>query len=116
MSPSPVRNDQERGWIVPVGGAEDKLNNPTVLNRFIELAGGDRSRIVVIPTASQLDDTGSRYEQIFRELGAGTCDALGYAERVDADRDDWYAKLQEATGVFFTTLATAIATESCNFF
>jgi cyanophycinase len=102
MSPSPVSNDQERGWIVPVGGGEDKLKNPTVLNRFIELAGGDASRIVVIPTASQLDDTGSRYERIFRDLGAGSCAALGYAERGDADRDEWFATLQDATGVFFT--------------
>ena len=102
MSPSPVTHNQERGWIIPVGGAEDKLKNPTVLNRFIDLAGGEEARIVVIPTASQLDDTGSRYERIFRELGAGTCDALGYTERTDADRDEWFETLQNATGVFFT--------------
>jgi cyanophycinase len=102
MSPSPVHGNQERGWIVPVGGAEDKLRAPTILNRFVEISGGSDARIVVIPTASRLDDTGDRYESIFRELGAGSCTALRYSERADADRDDWHEVLQNATGVFFT--------------
>ena len=73
MSPSPIHVDQERGWIVPIGGAEDKLREPTILRRFVEISGGSDARIVVIPTASQLDDTGSRYERIFTDLGAGFC-------------------------------------------
>jgi cyanophycinase len=85
-----------------VGGAEDKLQAPTILNRFLDLCGGDDANIVVIPTASQLEDTGERYEGIFMELGAKTCRALPYNERGDADRDDWYGVLQDATGVFFT--------------
>jgi len=85
-----------------VGGAENKLSAPTILNRFVQLSGGEDARIVVIPTASQLEDTGARYETIFRDLGAGRCDALPYAERCDADRDDWQETLQGATGVFFT--------------
>ncbi len=102
MSPSPVQENQERGWIVPVGGAEDKLRAPTILNRFVDLSGGDEARIVVIPTASQLEDTGERYESIFHELGAARCTALSYCDRSDADRDDWHDVLQDATGVFFT--------------
>jgi cyanophycinase len=102
MSPSRTAKDQNRGWIVPVGGAEDKIKAPTILSRFVELCGGGDARIAVIPTASRLEDTGARYESIFRELGAGQCDALGYAERSDADREDWQETLEESTGVFFT--------------
>ena len=102
MSPSPIHVDQERGWIVPIGGAEDKLREPTILRRFVEISGGSDARIIVIPTASQLDDTGSRYERIFTDLGAGFCKALAYKERADADRDDWFETLTSATGIFFT--------------
>ena len=35
-----------------IGGAEDKIGRAVVLRRFVRLAGGRRSRIVVIPTAS----------------------------------------------------------------
>jgi cyanophycinase len=102
MSPSPTQESQERGWIVPVGGAEDKLQAPTILQRFLELSGGKDARIVVIPTASQLEDTGERYEKIFSGLGAKRCTALGYCERTDTERDDWFEDLQDATGVFFS--------------
>ena len=56
MSPSPVQNDQERGWIIPIGGAENKLFSDDPEN-FLDLR-----RIICPfgchPTASQLDDTG----------------------------------------------------------
>ena len=76
MSPSQVQAEDQRGWIIPVGGAEDKLRDAAILRRFLTLSGEDNARIAVIPTASQLEDTGSRYEQIFRELGANDCTAL----------------------------------------
>ncbi|MEE2903779.1 MAG: cyanophycinase [Myxococcota bacterium] len=102
MSPSQIQDSDERGWIVPVGGAEDKLHEPTILKRFTELSGGPDARIVVIPTASQLEDTGERYESIFMELGAGHCASLSYVERKDTEREDWYNLLETATGVFFS--------------
>ncbi|MEC9465615.1 MAG: cyanophycinase [Myxococcota bacterium] len=102
MSPSQVQAEDQRGWIIPVGGAEDKLRDAAILRRFLTLSGDDDARIAVIPTASQLEDTGSRYEQIFRDLGANDCTALPYVERSDATRDDWHDVLENATGVFFT--------------
>ena len=102
MSPAQVHPEKERGWIVPVGGAEDKLDNPSILRRFLYLSGKADARIAIIPTASQLDDTGTRYEEIFKSLGADVSTALPYGERADADRDDWYDVLENATGVFFT--------------
>jgi cyanophycinase len=102
MSPAPIAPDKERGWIVPVGGAEDKLDSPSILRRFVSLSGRDKARIAIIPTASQLDDTGERYQDIFKSLGAQDCHALPYVERTDAERDDWHELLEQATGVFFT--------------
>ncbi len=102
MSPSQVQAEDKRGWIIPVGGAEDKLRDAAILRRFLSLSGDDDARIAVIPTASQLEDTGARYETIFRDLGATDCTALPYVERGDANRDDWHDVLEKATGVFFT--------------
>ena len=69
--PSKVAEGAQRGWIVPIGGAEDKENDKRVLRRFFELCGGAGADIAVIPTASRLNDTGDRYEQLFGEMGAG---------------------------------------------
>jgi cyanophycinase len=100
--PSKVEADKERGWIVPVGGAEDKEGRAEILRRFVQLAGGSSARIAIIPTASQLENTGRRYEGIFGELGARSAQALAYREREDAERADWLGQLEDATGIFLT--------------
>ncbi|MEO0953223.1 MAG: cyanophycinase, partial [Pseudomonadota bacterium] len=56
--PSPSIDNTKRGYIIPIGGAEEKLSNPEILDRFVEICGGKPARIAIIPTASQLEDTG----------------------------------------------------------
>ena len=102
MSPARPEANTKRGWIVPVGGAEDKVSDARILKRFLRLCGDDGGRIAIIPTASSLDETGSIYEELFLELGAESAIALPYRERNDVDREDWLEELSSATGVFFT--------------
>src|SRR5258705_7275431 len=52
------------GFIIPVGGAEEKIGDVTILRRFASLCGPG-GRIAIIPTASELNDTGHRYETLF---------------------------------------------------
>ncbi len=40
MSPSRVPEGRERGFIIPIGGAEEKEHDPRILKRFVELCGG----------------------------------------------------------------------------
>ena len=61
-----------RGYIVPVGGAEEKIGDVAILRRFAALCGGEKCRVAIIPTASMLSETGARYEQLFRDLGVAT--------------------------------------------
>ena len=102
MSPSRVAPGDERGWIVPIGGAEEKEHDPRILKRFVRLCGGTEADIVVIPTASRMEDTGPRYEKIFSELGAARVASLNFATRADGEREDWLERIAYATGVFFT--------------
>ena len=102
MCPSQVPEGVERGYIIPIGGAEEKEHDPRILKRFVELCGGAKADIVVIPTASRLPDTGSRYERIFGELGAGRVKALDFDTRRDCFEENRLARMEEATGIFFT--------------
>jgi cyanophycinase len=102
MSPSHVEDGATRGQIVPIGGAEEKLNEPQILRRFVKLCGGKRARIAIIPTASLASDTGSRYESIFSDLGVEWAEALPFETRHDAEADEPLERLGEATGVFLT--------------
>jgi cyanophycinase len=102
MCASKVAEGKTRGWIIPIGGAEEKENSPQILKRFVQVAGGDRADIVIIPTASQMRATGPRYERIFAELGAERAMALDFDTRRDCEEPSRLARLQQATGVFFT--------------
>ncbi len=102
MSPAKVDSAQTRGYIVPIGGAEDKEEGASILRRFLEVSGGDSARIVIIPTASNLSDTGRRYEKLFRQLGADEAKSLPLATREDAAKQEWLDYIEKATGVFIT--------------
>ena len=102
MCASKVAEGSQRGWIVPIGGAEEKDNSPQILRRFVQLCGGDNADIVVIPTASRVRDTGPRYERIFGELGAGRVSALDFDSRRDCEEPGRLERLRSATGVFIT--------------
>ncbi len=102
MCASKVADGQQRGWIIPIGGAEEKDNSPAILKRFVELAGGSDADIVVIPTASQMRDTGPRYERLFGDLGAERVASIDFDTRRDAEEPGRLARLEQASGVFFT--------------
>lgn len=102
MSPAKVPEGSKRGWIIPIGGAEQKERSPVILERFVQLAGGRDARIAVIPTASKLEDTGDRYRALFRELGAGEILLFDFDTRRDAFEKGRIAELEECDGVFIT--------------
>ena len=101
MSPSRTTDGTPRGYIIPIGGAE-KVQNPTILKRFVKLCGARHARIAIIPTASLMSDTGSVYEELFDELGAGSAQSYTLEERADGGNAETLKRLERATGVFFT--------------
>jgi len=102
MSPARVKEGDQRGYIVPIGGAERKVGDEEILKRFADLAGGRESRLAVIPTASEEADTGRRYEKIFHAIGAGEVSVLPFETRRECDDTGALRQLEQATGVFLT--------------
>jgi cyanophycinase len=87
---------------VPIGGAEDQIKDPEILKRFVDLCGGRRARIAVVPTASERDDTGRRYERIFKDLGARSVQSFEFTSRADAEDEEALEGLKEASGIFLS--------------
>ncbi|NNF16619.1 MAG: cyanophycinase [Gammaproteobacteria bacterium] len=101
MPPSPT-NGNQRGYIIPIGGAESKLRNPEILDRFVDLCGGKPARIAIIPTASELEDTGRNYEKLFRRLGVNHAMVLPFITREDCKSSKYLEYIEKADGVFMT--------------
>ncbi|MFZ9035043.1 MAG: cyanophycinase [Francisellaceae bacterium] len=100
--PAMVDDGIKRGFIIPIGGREDKLISPTVLSRFVDICGGKSAIIAVIPTASKVDDIGDEYVEIFDKLGVAQAINLKIESRQDADSPLYLEQLERADGIFMT--------------
>lgn len=100
--PSKIPPGEVRGWIVPIGGAENKENDRHILERFLQVSGGNDADIVVIPTASRMTETGPRYQKIFNDLGAKRVTVMDFDTRRDCQEAGRLKRIEEATGIFFT--------------
>jgi cyanophycinase len=102
MCPADDISDTDRGFIIPIGGAEEKLNNPQILDRFVEVCGGLDARIGIIPTASELEDTGRNYEKLFRKIGVKHTRVLPFITREDCQNGVDVDYIEKCDGVFMT--------------
>lgn len=92
-----------RRTLLVIGGAEDRIGRSVVLKRFIRLAGGRRSSIVVIPTASSFAaEVSEAYRDVFTRLRGGEVSVVHPTTRRDADDPEMVRRLDAATGVFLT--------------
>lgn len=89
------------GSLVIVGGA---MRDPTILARFLELAGGAEAPIVVVPTAGDAADYDQYWSGLrpFRENGARNLTLLHTRDRARADSEAFVKPIAAARGVFFT--------------
>ncbi|MFT5001322.1 MAG: cyanophycinase, partial [Planctomycetota bacterium] len=85
MCPAKTDKNVQRGWIIPIGGGDRKVRSSTILQRLVELSGGDDARMVIIPTASQLDTAGQRTRDVFQELGVSNIEIVDLATRADCE-------------------------------
>jgi cyanophycinase len=90
----------ENGTLVVVGGA---MQSEEIYRRFIELAGGPGSSIVLIPTAAGDDEYDDSFAGLgaWREHGARNLTVLHTADRTVADTEEFVEPLTRASGVFF---------------
>jgi len=102
MCPAMISEGNERGFVIPIGGGEERLDSPIILQRFVELCGGKKATIVIIPTASQLEDTGANYVEVFNKLGVKEVVTLPINSRSDAKKEQYLKQIEEADGIFIT--------------
>ena len=102
MSPADTLDGTNRGYVIPIGGGEEKFNNPEILDRFVELCGGKGARVGIIPTASELEDTGRNYEKLFRKLGVTHAKVMNFETREECQGGQDLDYIEKCDGVFMT--------------
>ena len=91
------------GHLLVIGGAEDKYNERRILKKFLELAGGEKSEILIVPVASDFPEFAADvYTQAFRNLGVANPRVLRATSRQDVFQADPDVLLDGVKGVFMT--------------
>ncbi len=91
------------GHLLVIGGAEDKYNERRILKKFLELAGGEKAEILILPVASDFPEFAADvYTQAFRNLGIANPRVLRATSRQDIVQADVESLTDGVTGVFMT--------------
>ncbi len=102
LSLTAAEHGPDKGTLVIVGGA---MQDPAIVTRFIDLAGGPDAPIVIVPTAGEGDDEYGQYWsglKQWRENGARHLTVLHTRDRKVADSEAFVKPIRDARGVFFT--------------
>jgi cyanophycinase len=96
-----VNAKNKKGYLVLIGGAEDRRNGKTILKRCVEL--NNARTVAVIPSASSYP-TGlaEDYFYAFRDLGVDVVNTIDVRDRSDAEREEYLEKTASADMIFFT--------------
>ncbi len=91
------------GHLLVIGGAEDKYNERRILKKFLELAGGEKAEILIVPVASDFPEFAADvYTQAFRNLGVVGPRVLRATSRQDVVQADVDKLTDGLTGVIIT--------------
>lgn len=86
-----------------IGGAEDKEADREILKAFVEQAGGRDAKILVIPSASSIqDEVTEMYAAVFYDLGVDRVRSVKPRDRREADLDEVVELIDLASGIFMT--------------
>jgi len=102
--PGPSAHGQEvgpaSGSLVIVGGG---MRDPSIVKRFVELAGGEEARIVVVPTAGGREayDESNCGLGTWQQMEAASVTCLHTNDPAEADTEEFVQPIREATAVWF---------------
>ncbi len=88
-----------RGHLVLIGGGGEP---DAVWAKMFDLAGGKTARLVILPTASERDETGPEYVAELAALGYANTAWLPLRSAEDAARPEIVRALEEARIIFFS--------------
>ena len=91
------------GKLIAIGGAEDKTGEMRILKKFVEMAGGEKAKIVVMTVATDDPEKARRkMTRVFKKLGVEQVNTLDVSKREHAESKRGIELVSKATGLYFT--------------
>jgi len=96
-----VNSTEKKGYLVLIGGAEDRKNEKIILKKVVSL--NNAKNIVIIPSASNYPKgLAEDYFYAFSDLGVENSYILDIRDKSDTNNVDFLEKIQKADLIFFT--------------
>lgn len=89
-------------YLIPIGGNEKKSVHSDIFREMVDLAGGEKARIVVVPTASEAPrERASDYHELFAAFNPADIQTVHIGERQDAGSAEIARVISETTLFMF---------------
>jgi cyanophycinase len=89
-------------FLIPIGGNEKKSTDSEIFQQMVELAGGSKTRIVIVPTASETPGERARdYRELFSAFNPERIQTVHIGERQDAGSAELIKIINETTLFMF---------------
>ncbi len=99
-TPNEPTVENKQGYLILIGGAEDKKGDKILLKRLLEVT--QAKHIIIIPTASSYPhEVGRNYQEAFARLNITDVEVFDIRYPEEADREEHFAKLAKADLIFF---------------
>jgi len=96
-----METTQQRGYLILIGGAEDKKKDKVVLKKVIETSKA--TNIIIVPSASYYPrEVANNYFDAFKDLGVEKVDYFDIRYPDEADRTEHLERIEEANLVYFS--------------
>ncbi len=100
--PLKINEKEPRGFLVAIGGNEDKEYDLEILTTLLSLVDSDCPKIEVITTATSLPiETGQEYVDAFSKKGKSSVGILNIADREGASNQKFLKRIKTADIIFF---------------
>ena len=94
-------NRMNKGYLVLIGGAEDRKNDKLILKEMVRL--NNVKTAVIIPTASSYPEgLGQDYYYVFKEMGVENIHVFDIRHKYEVDKPEYLEMVEKADLIFFT--------------
>lgn len=94
--------DIVKGFLIIIGGAEDKTGDSTILKQAREMLKNDDQLTILLTATEKPEEKGENYLKVFNRLGITNIQLLNINTRDSADDKQYCDKLRSSRCVFMT--------------
>jgi len=94
--------ENPKGFLIIVGGAEDKTGNSTILKQAPDMLSESDVLTVLTTATEKPEEVGENYRQVFGRLGVENLQILNINTRDDANNEAFCEKIRNSKCVFMT--------------